>query len=182
MKILVIPGSLREGSYNKLLAKNALKFAPEGTEFLYRELNDLPMYNQDLESDLPQSVKDLLEDVKSSDAFIISTPEYNNTIPAPVVNLLHWLSRSYSRDLIAGKPLAIMGASDGGFGTVRAQNNLLLMAAIVGFRVNSQHRLPVSKAQNVFNEQGEMVDQNAKTKLETFVEGFVDHCMKVTNK
>lgn len=182
MKILVIPGSLRSGSYNKSLAKAVLKVNLEDVEFIYRELNDIPMFNQDLEEDLPQSVQEIIEDAKSSDAFIIATPEYNNTTPAPVANIMHWLSRSYSREAIAGKPIAIMGATDGGFGTVRSQNHLLLMAAIIGFRVNSLHRLPVSKAQNVFSEQGEMVDEEMKSKFETFLKKFVDDVRRETTK
>jgi len=176
MKILVIPGSLRTGSYNKLLARHAVKYAPEGIEIKYRDLNDIPMFNEDLEQNLPESVKTLLEDVKDASGIIISTPEYNNTIPAPVGNLFHWLSRKYSKPFIVGKPLAIMGASDGGFGTVRAQNHLLLMVAIIGMKVNAKHRLPVSKAQNVFDEQGNMIDESVKEKLKNFVEEFVADC------
>ncbi len=179
MKILVIPGSLRKGSYNKLLAKTAIKFPPENVEFVYRELNDLPMFNEDLESDLPGSVKELLEQAKSADALIISTPEYNNTIPAPVANLMHWLSRSYSKPFILDKPLGIMGASDGRFGTVRSQNQLMLMATIVGFRVNSAHRLPVLQAQNVFDDNGEMTDEETRKRLNVFIDRFVEFVTKV---
>lgn len=181
MKILVIPGSLRSGSFNKSLARNTLNFAKEGVEMKYRDLNDIPMFNEDLEEDLPKSVVELLEDFRDTSGIIISTPEYNNSLPSPVVNLMHWLSRKYSSDLVKDKPLAIMGASTGGFGTVCSQNHLLLMATIVGFRVNAKYRLPVSNASSVFDKQGNIVDEEVKGKLKDFVNIFISD-LERTNK
>lgn len=173
MKILTIPGSLRVKSFNKALARYIVSLPYENVEFKYFELNDIPMFNADLEQDLPDPILKLIEEIKTSDAFIISTPEYNNSVPAPVKNLLHWLSRSYSKKYIKDKPLAITGVTDGGFGTVRAQNELLLTATIIGMRPNAKHRLPISKALEIFDDEGNILSEEVKLKINDFVTEFV---------
>ncbi len=173
MKILVIPGSLRVNSFNKALARHIVDIAPKEVEIEILELNDIPMFNADLEESLPEPIVNLLDQVSKSDAIIISTPEYNNLLPAPVKNVIHWLSRDYSKGLIKDKPLGIMGVSDGNFGTVRAQNELLLMGSIIGMKTNASYRLPVPNALDVFDDEGMIIDEKLLQRAQKFLDNFI---------
>jgi NAD(P)H-dependent FMN reductase len=174
MKVLLIPGSLRKKSFNKSLASHIKSSQSHKAEFEIFEINDIPMFNEDLEDNLPDSVSNLIETIKSSDGIIIITPEYNNSLPAPIRNVIHWLSRKYSKPYILNKPLGITGVSDGGFGTVRAQHELLQLAVVVGMKVDAHHRLPVSKAYDVFNDEGIIIDDGLKTKVDSFVDNYLE--------
>jgi NAD(P)H-dependent FMN reductase len=178
MKILLVPGSLRQNSFNKSLARHIQKSQSLKAEFEIFEINEVPMFNEDIEENLPEVVINLIESIKSSDGMIIITPEYNNSLPAPIRNVIHWLSRKYSKPYILNKPLGIAGVSDGGFGTVRAQHELLQLAVVVGFKVDAQHRLPISKAYDVFNEDGEIVDEDIKTKIDSFIDNYLEWISK----
>lgn len=172
-KILVIPGSLRKGSYNKMVAKTLLTLAPEDVEMQIFELNGLPLLDQDLEADLPQVVQDFIAKVRWADALIISTPEYNNMLSAPVKNACDWLTRDYSKDAVHNKWLAITGASNGGFGTVRAQNELLMMGLMMRMQVSADLRLPISRAQDIFTSEGELTDESMKERLRSLIVNLV---------
>jgi chromate reductase len=178
MKVLLIPGSLRQNSFNKSLARHIKNKQSQKAEFEIFEINDVPMFNEDLEDNLPASVTNLIEAIKSSDGIIIITPEYNNSLPAPIRNVIHWLSRKYSKPYILNKPLGITGVSDGGFGTVRAQHELLQLAVVVGFKVDSQIRFPVSNANDVFNEKGELIDDGLRTKVDSFIDNYLEWIKK----
>lgn len=174
MKILLVPGSLRENSFNNSLIQYISRLNIADVEFKVQRLNQIPMFNEDLEKELPNDINKMIENFEWADAVIISTPEYNNSLPAITRNMLHWLSREYSKYTIKNKPLGITGVTDGGFGTVRAQNELLLMATIIGFKVSSDMRLPISKGQEIFNGEGELVHEKTKEKVIEFVNKFKD--------
>jgi chromate reductase len=125
IKILAISGALRAASTNTALVRAAQQLAPEGVEIeLYDGLRGLPHFDQDLEGDVPAQVADLRARIEAADGVLISSPEYNYTIPGVLKNALDWASRPYGQSVLTGKPIAIMGASGSGFGTVRAQNHL----------------------------------------------------------
>lgn len=174
MKVLLIPGSLRLKSFNKSLAGHIQKSQSAKAEFEIFEINEIPMFNEDLEDKLPESVSSLIEKIKYSDGIIVISPEYNNSLPAPIRNMIHWLSRKYSKPYILNKPLGIAGVSDGGFGTVRAQHELLQLAIVVGFKVDAHQRLPISKAYDVFSEDGEIIDVGVKAKVDSFIDNYLE--------
>ncbi len=176
-KILAIPGSIRKNSFNKSACKVlvdivAQKSSPilEDVELKIFVLDDVPMFSQDLEADLPSEVQELISQVEWADAVIFSTPEYNNMVPGVLKNTCEWLSRSYAIPAVEGKPVAIMGASDGGFGTVRSQNQLLLLASIIKFQVDASLRLPISRAQDLFDEQGNLTSTDIRAKIQDLLE------------
>lgn len=172
MKVLVIPGSLREKSFNKSIANYIKNNFSGEIEFEVFTLNNIPMFNEDLESHLPDEVSAVIELIKESEGVIFVTPEYNNSLPAPTRNLLHWLSRSYSNKYVIGKPLGIVGVSDGGFGTVRAQHELLLIATVIGLKVDPKMRLPISYALEIFDDEINLVDEKVKLKIEKFINDY----------
>jgi chromate reductase len=172
--IVIISGSLRKASYNTKLAKYIQNQYSSLASIEVVVLMDLPFFSEDLESNLPKSVLDLIEKIKNADAVIFCTPEYNNTIPGVLKNALEWLSRDYSRPFIKNKPVAITGCSTGGFGTVRAQNDLMQLCLVLGFKVDASLRFPISNAQNVFDADGGIVNEDISSRLKTFVNGFLD--------
>lgn len=172
MKILAIAGSNRKKSLNKMLVRAIKELALEDMDIEIFEIDEIPFFNQDLEANLPVEVLSYISKVKDADAIIIATPEYNNMIPGILKNAIEWLTRDYSSDAVKNKPLAITGASTGGFGAVRAQNQLLLLAQITKFKTHSTLRLPISKAQEIFNDEGNLIDSQTKEKLQKFLYDF----------
>ena len=123
MRILAISGSLRRGSYNGALLEAASAECPADVEFVvWRGLADLPAFDQDLETaPEPLSVATLKGEIARSDAVLISTPEYNASVPGALKNALDWASRPFAANVLRGKPVAVIGASTGLFGAVWAQ-------------------------------------------------------------
>ncbi len=117
-------GSLRKDSLNKALLIQASQLLPDHYQFTFADISQLPHYNQDLEEDLPVSVQEIAQLAQSADAFLISSPEYNYSVPGVLKNALDWLSRPFVGAPLATKPVAIMGATPGLFGTARAQVHL----------------------------------------------------------
>jgi chromate reductase, NAD(P)H dehydrogenase (quinone) len=127
LKVLAISGSLRDGSHNTALIRAAIRRAPDCmTITQYRGLGDLPHYNQDRDNDasIDTSVLELRHEISQADGLLIATPEYNYSIPGVLKNALDWASRPVTGSVLFHKPVAIMGAAPGNFGTVRAQQSL----------------------------------------------------------
>src|SRR5688572_32746389 len=120
--ILALSGSLRAGSYNTMLLRAAQQFAPAGTTIEEGSIRGIPLYDGDLEAKegSPAAVVALKEKIRAADGVLLVTPEYNNSIPGVFKNAIDWLSRP-SADIarvFGGRPVAVMGAPPGGFGTV----------------------------------------------------------------
>lgn len=131
-KILFIVGSLRKGSYNRQLAEKVAEIIEGRAEVSYLEYADIPYMNQDLEADTPSSIKRVREEVGSSDAIWIFTPEYNSYFPGGLKNLLDWLSRPLvpgdfsSGTALKGKPVTVSGVG-GKNATKGARENLMAL-------------------------------------------------------
>ncbi len=121
--ILGISGSLRAGSFNSALLRAAVGLAPAGARIeVYEGLRDLPHYDADLDGDDPPApVVDLRRRVTDADALLIATPEYNYSVPGVLKNAIDWASRPAPASSLQHKPVAVMGAAPGAFGSVRAQ-------------------------------------------------------------
>jgi chromate reductase len=128
IRALGIAGSLREGSYNRALLRAAVDAAPEGMDvevFPNETLKRIPLYNEDVRAEGdPDAVKALKDGIRDADALVIATPEYNHSVAGVLKNALDWASRPPGETPLYGKPVAIMGASTGSWGTVRAQMHL----------------------------------------------------------
>jgi chromate reductase len=126
VRVLGIVGSLRRDSLNRRLLAGAARLAPEGVRIEPFDLAEIPLYNGDLDTDAarPEPVRRLKQAVAESDALLIATPEYNHSVPGVLQNAIDWLSRPAGKSPLAGKPVAIMGASPGAIGTARAQSQL----------------------------------------------------------
>jgi chromate reductase len=174
VRILVVPGSLRAGSYNTALARAAVAVAPSGVELeLYEGLGSLPPYDADVDGEgAPAAVRDLRERIASADAVLFVTPEYNGSVPGVLKNAVDWASRPRGDAALAGKTVAVAGATTGQYGAVWAQQDLRRILGIAGARV-VEHELPVSRAQNVFDEDGRLLDQGVARRLRRQLEALV---------
>jgi chromate reductase len=129
IRVLGIAGSLRRGSYNRRLLEAARELAPDTMRIEIIDLADIPLYNGDLDTDAerPDVVERLKQAVVDADAVLIATPEYNHSVPGVLQNAIDWISRPAGKSPLAGKPVAIMGASTGALGAARAQQQLKLV-------------------------------------------------------
>jgi chromate reductase, NAD(P)H dehydrogenase (quinone) len=177
MKILAISGSLRAASHNTALLRAAAELAPEGVELeLYENLEALPPYNEDRDTDQPPAeVARLRTAIKDADAVLFATPEYNTTMPGQVKQVVDWASRPYGSDSsLWGKPVAAIGASVTDYGAMWAQDHLRSALALAGARV-LKTELAVAKAQDRFDSDGYLIDPETQDQLAALVEELVNH-------
>ena len=166
MRLLGIAGSLREGSYNRGLLRAARELLPEGVELVEHDLRGLPFYDGDLEAaGDPDSVTELKDAIRGADAILIATPEYNRGLPGGLKNAIDWASRPALASPLAGKPVAIMGASTGQGGTARAQQQLRDALEFPGAIVLQQPEVFVPEAFMRFDASGELVDEQTREEI-----------------
>jgi chromate reductase len=173
-RILGISGSLRRDSHNTSLLRAAAEAAGPDIEFeLYDGLKQIPPYDEDDDVDpRPESVARLNEAIAAADAVFFSTPEYNSSIPGQLKNAIDWVSRPVATNALRNKPVAVVGASTGGFGAVWAQAELRKVLAAVGARVLDLE-LPVPHAHTRF-EDGGLTDDEIRARLEEAIEALAD--------
>ncbi len=174
-RLLGVSGSLREGSFNTALLRAAAGVLPEGVTLEIATLKGIPLYDGDLEAahGIPAAVAALKQRVLDSDGLLLASPEYNNGIPGVFKNGIDWLSRGDDAARVFGnRPVAVIGASPGGFGTILAQAAWLPVLRTLGTRSWQGGRLMVSRAGKVFDDKGELVDEAVRDQLRTFLAGF----------
>jgi chromate reductase, NAD(P)H dehydrogenase (quinone) len=147
MRVLGISGSLRSGSLNSALLRAAAERLPAGAELVeYGRLGEVPPYDEDVELEAtPAVVEELRQAVRSADAVLIATPEYNHSIPGQLKNALDWVSRPAGKSALNGKPAAAIGASAGMFGAAWAQAELRKVLGAMGGRL-VEDELPIGHA------------------------------------
>jgi chromate reductase len=171
--ILSFAGSLRKGSYNRSLLRAASELAPPEVEIEIYDLEGLPLYNQDLENAPSAKVKEFKEKLRSADAILIATPEYNYSISGILKNALDIASRPYGDNSLNGKPLGIIGASVGMMGTVRAQSHLRQFCTVLNMHPMNNPEILVSAAKDKFDNYGKLTDQETKDRIRKFLEALV---------
>jgi len=176
IKILAISGSLRAKSYNTALLRAAQSLAVPDTTLEIATLHGIPLYDGDLEErdGIPKIVNDLKARIRANDGLLLATPEYNNGIPGVFKNAIDWLSRPPADipKVFANRPVAVIGASPGGFGTILAQTSWLAVLKTLGSRNWAGGRLMVSRAAQVFDENGKITDETVRKQLQEFLRGF----------
>lgn len=170
-------GSLRRGSYNTALLRAAAALMPDGSRLDIASIAEFPLYNGDDEAatGVPAAVARLKDAVAAADGLVIATPEYNNGIPGVAKNAIDWLSRPPAdiARVFGGKPVALIGASPGGFGTILAQNAWLPVLRTLGARLWTGSKLMVSRAGQAFDASGGINDPKVEQALRDFIGGFV---------
>jgi chromate reductase len=178
VRILTISGSLRAASHNTALLRAAAELAPEGVEvLLYQGLDRLPHYNEDHDTDDPHGeVQRLREAIASADLVLISTPEYNGSVPGHLKTAVDWASRPFGKgSALWGKPVAVIGASVTDYGAVWAQDHLRKSLGLAGARVVDAD-LAVPKAPDRFaGPNGELTDPETRERLASLLKDLAAH-------
>ena len=175
--VLGISGSLRKDSYNSALLRAAEEMFPDLIE--RGLIDDIPLYNADIEAiGTPDPVLRLKQQLIDARGLLLVTPEYNQSMPGVLKNTIDWLSRPSLdvRNVFRDKPVALMGATPGGFGTILGQNAWLPVFRGLGARFWTGGRLMVAGASRLFDDQGSLVDQAIAQRLQQFVEEFAAYC------
>jgi chromate reductase len=173
IKILGFAGSLRKDSYNKSLLRAALELVPKDAELEPFDLEGIPPFNQDLENQPPEKVKEFKAKIRAADAILIVTPEYNYSIPGVLKNAIDWASRPYGDNAFEHKPVAIMGASIGAMGTARAQYHLRQCFVFLTCFALNQPEVMVPFAQEKIDKDGKLTDQKTRDKIRELLESLV---------
>jgi len=177
MRILTISGSLRAASHNAALLRAAAELAPDGVEVqMFEGLDRLPHYNEDHDTDDPdREVKRLREEIAGADIVLISTPEYNGSMPGHLKGAVDWASRPFGPgSSLWGKPVAVIGASVTDYGAVWAQDHLRKSLGLAGARVLDLE-LVLPKAADRFGADTELADPETRENLAQLMDGLAAH-------
>lgn len=170
-KVAIVVGSNRRESINRKLAKAIAKLADASVAAKFVQIDDLPIYNQDLESPLPSGVVRFKAQINEADALLIVTPEHNRSIPAVLKNAIDWGARPYGRNSWAGKPAAITGTSPGAIGTAVAQQHLRQVLGNLGALVMGGEAYITFKA-GLIDDADTVTDEGTRRFLQSFVDQF----------
>lgn len=176
--IVGISGSLRKHSFNAGLLRATAKAVPDGCMLTIESIKDIPLYNADIEDaeGIPPVVAELKDRIASADGLLMVTPENNNSMPGVFKNAIDWLSRPpEDRSRIFGnRPIGLMGATPGSFGTAFSQYAWLPVLRVLGAQVWSGRIMRVSGAMSKFDEEGNLTDEGVRKQLTKYMNGFVD--------
>jgi chromate reductase, NAD(P)H dehydrogenase (quinone) len=165
ISILGIAGSLRKGSFNKALLRAAVELAPGNARLEIFDLDGIPPFNQDLESQPPDKVREFKEKIKKADAILIVTPEYNYSIPGVLKNAIDSASRPYGDNPWNGKPVAVMGASTGMLGTGRAQYHLRQSFVFLDMYPLNKPEVLIPFVEQKIDQNGRLTDEKTREKI-----------------
>jgi chromate reductase len=175
VRVLAIAGSLRRDSHNRALLRAAAELAPASMSInVYEHLGAVPVFNEDLEDAQggPAGVARLRTALAAADGLLIATPEYNQSVPGVVKNMIDWLSRSEPVAGLAGRPVAVTGATTGPWGTRIAQTVLRQMLVSVQALVLPAPTLFVGRVDSRFAKDGRLADDALGERLHELVSAF----------
>ena len=179
ISIFGFAGSLRKGSYNKAILRAAVELVPKEAQLETFDLEGIPPFNQDLENDPPEKVKEFKKKIKAADAILIASPEANYTIHGVLTNAMNWASRPYGDNAFDGKPVAVMGASIGMLGTARAQYHLRQSFVWLNMYPMNLPEVMVPFAQDKIDANGRVTDAKTKEKIKELLESLVTWTRKL---
>ena len=174
VKILGFAGSLRQKSYNHSLLRACLELLPLDTALEIFDLEGIPPFNQDLEASLPPRVIEFKQKIKTADAILIVTPEYNYSVPGVLKNAIDWASRPYGENSLQGKNVAIMSASPGMLGGARAQYHLRQSFVTLDMYAVNKPEVFVTFAAQKFDDQGRLVDEKTREVVKVLLRTLVE--------
>ena len=174
LRVLGIPGSLRRRSFNRGLLEAAQGVVSSGMTLEITDLTPIPLYNADVEAGgIPPSAAAFRADIAAADALLIATPEYNYSVPGVLKNAIDWASRPPDTPL-RHKPIALMGASGGMMGTVRAQLSLRQTLLNTESFVLLKPELYVAQARERFDGEGRLSDEAVRERIRQLLAALAD--------
>ncbi len=167
--ILAISGSLRKDSYNTHVLKNAMQLAPGDVQIELVSIGNLPLFNQDLEENLPQEVVAFKQKVEQADAILFASPEYNYAISGVLKNVLDWGSRPYGKNSWKKKVAGLTGATEGNFGTGRAYYDVIKLLYGIGMIVIPGSEVLIANVDQKLDSNGKLIDEKTKEKIKNLL-------------
>lgn len=173
-KIAVIVGSLRRESFNRKMAKALMVLAPASLAFEIVEIADLPLYNEDLDSNPPAEWVRFRENIRKFDGVLFVTPEYNRSVPGVLKNALDVGSRPYGQSVWAGKPGAVMSVSIGPIGGFGANHHLRQSLVFLNVPAMHQPEAYIGNAAGLFDEKGDLTNDSTRDFVRKYVHAFAE--------
>ena len=180
LNIALVIGSLRKESFNRQLATAMSRLAPDDFSFTELSIGNLPLYNQDDDSNPVAAVKQLKLDIGASQGLLFFTPEYNRSIPGVLKNALDHASRPYGKNAWAGKPAGILGASVGAIGTAMAQQHLRNILAYLDVPTLGQPEAFIHAKDGLFDADGN-IGPASREFLQTWMDRYVAWLRKLAS-
>lgn len=171
-QIAVVVGSLRKDSFNRKLASAIAKLAPAEFSFKQVQIADLPLYNQDDDTNQAESVKRMKGEIAAAQGVMFVTPEYNRSIPGVLKNAIDHGSRPYGQSVWGGKPGGVLGVSPGATGTAMAQQHLRNVLVAVGVLTLGQPEAFIQVKDGLFDENGD-IGAGSKKFLQNWMDQYV---------
>jgi len=175
IQLVGVSGSLRKGSYNTMLLKAASQLLPTDVSMEIISIEDIPLYNADLDlpsaKQRPQSVEHFRKMLTDADGILISSPEYNYSIPGGLKNAIDWASRGEDSPLLR-KPVAVIGATTGLWGTTRMQLAFHNVFLFLDMKPVYKPEVLVAQAEKKFDKNGNLIDEMAKKILKQKLEAL----------
>ncbi len=182
IRVLGFAGSLRVGSYNRALLRATAELIPDNVNLDIFDIAGIPLFNQDIEADMPDKVKDFKSKIRKADAILISTPEYNYSVPGVLKNAIDWASRPYGDNPFDEKPVAIMSASVGMLGRARAQYHLRQIFVFLNMLPINGPEVIVPFAQDKFDAHGKLIDENTQKFLRKLLQNLANWTIRLRNE
>ena len=180
LNIALVIGSLRKESFNRQLATAMSRLAPDDFSFTELSIGNLPLYNQDDDSNPVAAVKQLKLDIGASQGLLFFTPEYNRSIPGVLKNALDHASRPYGKNAWAGKPAGILGASVGAIGTAMSQQHLRNILAYLDVPTLGQPEAFIHAKDGLFDADGN-IGPASREFLQTWMDRYVAWLRKLAS-
>ncbi|WP_024509411.1 NADPH-dependent FMN reductase [Bradyrhizobium sp. ARR65] len=178
LKVAVIVGSSRRESINRKLAEALVRLVGDRMEPHFVPIDDLPMYNQDLEGARPQAVNRFTQQIAAADALLFVTPEHNRSLPAVLKNAIDWGSKPMDRNVWKGKVVAITGTSPSAIGTAVGQQHLRQVLGILGSLVIGGEAY-ISFKPDLMDEAGDIANASTRTFLLAYMDAYLALAAKV---
>lgn len=171
-EVAVLVGSLRKDSFNRKVANTLVAMAPASLKLEVVEIGQLPLYNQDDDSNPPEAWTSFRQRVRAADAVLFVTPEYNRSVPAALKNALDVASRPYGQSAWDGKPGAVISVSPGALGAFGANHHLRQSLVFLNVPVMQQPEAYIGGAANLFDPTGKLVNESTREFLQKFLQAF----------
>jgi chromate reductase, NAD(P)H dehydrogenase (quinone) len=178
-KVGYFVGSLSSKSINRILSKALIRLAPDDLAFTEIPISNLPIYSPDFDDNYPPEASALKEAIKSSDAVLCVTPEYNRSIPGGLKNAIDWASRPWGQNSFDHIPAAVIGASIGPIGTAVSQQSLRGVLSFCNARQMTAPEAYIRFTPEIFTPDGEVTDDAMAAFLSNFMSEFRTHVMRV---
>jgi chromate reductase len=173
LKVAAFSGSLRKESFTTKLAKAFQQFSPEGVHTEIIDISMLPLMNQDMEENPPQTVKDLHAAIEKADAILLATPEYNRSYTPALKNALDWGSRPQGKNKWKGKPVAVVGCTPYALGAFGAVHHLRQVLVYLDMPTLQQPEFYLGKVADKFDVEGKLIDDETRTRIKELWAAFV---------